>query len=50
MKLFIPNFNGGAADVWEWKIISPRIIQAYDYIFMLVLILIEVDKRGPFDP
>ena len=39
----LPNFNGAAAEIWEW--VNPTLFWACDYFYMLDWKLIHVDER-----
>ena len=45
-----PNFNGGTVEVWEWisNFIQHSTPWTCDYLSMLGLKLIHVNKRGPY--
>ena len=49
ISYLLPNFNGTAGKAWERiaNSIHPTRYWAFDYLFMLGLKLIHVDKRGP---
>ena len=42
-----PNFNSCIIKVWKWMSIYPTLYNGCDYLSMLGLKLLNVNKRGP---